>query len=271
MIEYVYLPILFFAAAILYSAVGHGGASAYLALMGVFQLAPVVMRPSALVMNIFVASIGAVRFYRAGSFSWRVFLPFAAGSVPLAFLGGAKKLDDALYLQLVAASLLAGAYPLLTATRAKIIEQSRPIPMALAVVCGAAIGYLSGLTGVGGGIFLTPLLIFSRWAETKRSAGVSAGFVLVNSIAGLAGNPQSLVEVPQALSLWVVAAIAGGLIGSQLGSRTISNVTLRRLLGVTLLIAAASLVKDSFSKSTPASSPGTFHPSDRRQPAPRTR
>jgi uncharacterized protein len=246
--DWLILPILFFAAAVLYSTVGHGGASAYLALMGLFHLEPAVMRPSALVMNIFVASIGTVRFYRSGNFSWHVFLPFAAGSIPLAYLGGAKKLEDAIYLQLVAATLVVAAYPLLTATRGKIVDRARPLPVWLAVPCGAALGYLSGLTGVGGGIFLTPLLIFTRWAETKKSAGVSAAFIAVNSAAGLLGKPQSLTQVSSALPVWVLAAICGGLIGSFLGSRRITNVTLRRLLGATLVIAAAALLHDSLKK-----------------------
>jgi uncharacterized protein len=248
MIEFGLLPALFFLTALLYSTVGHGGASAYLALMGLFQLAPDAMRPSALVMNILVASIGAVRFFRVGAFSWRVFLPFAVGSVPLAYLGGTKRLDDALYLRLVAGSLVIAAWPLLITTQARIVERAREVPLWAAVPCGAAIGLLSGLTGIGGGIFLTPLLIFSRWAETKKSAGVSAAFIAVNSIAGLLGKPQSLALVPASLSVWALAAVAGGTIGSYLGSRRVTNVTLRRLLGVTLLIGAAGLFRESLGR-----------------------
>ncbi|HYR46373.1 MAG TPA: sulfite exporter TauE/SafE family protein, partial [Thermoanaerobaculia bacterium] len=220
----------------MYSSVGHGGASAYLAVMALAGLAPTVMRPAALVLNLIVAAIGSIRFARAGHFRWRLFWPFAVTSIPLAFVGGAITLPDAVYRRILAVVLLFAAYRLWRVFRGG-EEKIRLPPLPAALVWGAAIGLLSGLTGVGGGIFLSPLLLLAHWAEPKPTAAVSAAFIWVNSFAGLLGKPSSLAVLPEGIALWAAAAAIGGILGAGLGSRRLPSLTLRRLLAVVLLIA----------------------------------
>ena len=233
---------LILAAALLYSSVGHGGASAYLAVMALFGLAPEVMRPTALVLNLLVAGIAAVQFARAGWFSFRLFWPFAAGSVPFAFLGGALTLPAPIYKQLLGFVLLFAAYRLFLPARTGADAESRPIPIGLAIPIGAAMGLLAGLTGVGGGIFLSPLLLVGRFAPPKPTAAVSAAFIWVNSAAGLLGRLTSVASIPAFSLVWAAAAIAGGILGSWQGSRRLASVTLKRLLAVVLVVAGLKLM-----------------------------
>jgi uncharacterized membrane protein YfcA len=233
------LSLCIFAAALLYSSVGHGGASAYLAAMALFSVAPETMRPASLTLNIFVATIGTIRFYRAGCFSWSILLPFAIASVPAAFIGGWLTLPGRAY------KIVVGIVLLMAAVRfvwKPVADTSKPIPLPIALISGAAIGLLSGLTGTGGGIFLSPLLLVMGWAETKQSSGVCAAFILVNSIAGIVGLLIKPVTFPAMLPYWVVAAAVGGLIGSGLGATRLANPTLRRLLAVVLVIAGMKLI-----------------------------
>jgi hypothetical protein len=236
---------LFFAAAILYSSVGHGGASGYLASMGLVGVAPAIMRPTALVMNIAVASISLYKFSRANGFRWRLFLPFAVTSVPMAFVGGRIQLPVAWFGVLVGAVLLYSAVRLFTETMtSKVLarEVTGPPPVPLALVVGAGIGLLSGLTGVGGGIFLSPLLVLAGWATVRDSAAPTAAFILINSIAGLLGLLTRQPTLPDALPYWVLAVIAGGLIGASFGARRLDNRAMRRALAAVLLIAGAKMV-----------------------------
>jgi len=235
------LTLLIFAAAALYSSVGHAGASGYLAAMALFGLAPEVMKPTALSLNILVAAIGFTMFYRAGNFSWPVFWPFAIGAVPFAFIGGSVVLPGTLYRTVVGIVLVYAAVRLfLTIRRPQ--QQVTPVPLAPAVVLGVAIGFLSGLTGVGGGIFLSPLLLFAGWADAKTTAGVSAAFILVNSIAGLLGHVSSVANLPAEIPVWAVAAASGGLLGSRYGSGKFSGKTIRFLLSAVLLIAGLKML-----------------------------
>lgn len=240
--ESLILALLILAAATLYASVGHAGASAYLAAMALFGLAPEVMRPTALVLNLFVASIVVVRFGLAGHLPWRNLPPLVAGSIPAAFLGGTVDLPGDVYRPLVALVLLAGAWRLATASAADDDAASRGVPIVAGVLAGAAIGLLAGLTGTGGGIFLTPLLVLAAWTGTRDAAGLSGAFIGLNSIAGLAGLATGGFTLPAALPAWVVAAIAGGLIGTWLGSARFSVVSLRRALAAVLVLAAAKLV-----------------------------
>ena len=234
------LTVAFLAAAILYSSVGHAGASAYLAAMAFLGTPTPMMRPTALVLNLLVATIAAIRFARAGLFSWALFWPFALGSIPLAFVGGAIVLPGHWYRTLVGLVLWTAAARLWLDLRAP--GATHLPPRAIAIACGAGIGLLAGLTGTGGGIFLSPLLLFMRWAETRETGGVAAAFILVNSAAGLAGNPASLSHVPPQLPLWAAAAVVGGIIGSELGSRRLGTPAFRRMLGAVLLVAGAKLI-----------------------------
>lgn len=227
-------------AALLYSSVGHGGASGYLAVMALLGVAPAVMKPAALVMNIFVAGWVAWRLYRAGYFNARLFWPFALGSVPFAFVGGLLTLPGNFYRYLVGAALLLAALRLLVETRDQ-PARSAP-PFMLAVTVGAVLGFISGLTGVGGGIFLSPLLLFLRWADMRHTAALSAAFILLNSISGLAGHLATGAGVPSGLSWMVLAALAGGMIGAELAVRRLAPIKLRRLLGVVLVIAAVKML-----------------------------
>ncbi|MEJ7803274.1 MAG: sulfite exporter TauE/SafE family protein [Candidatus Limnocylindria bacterium] len=233
---------LFFTAALLYSSVGHAGASAYLAAMALVGVAATTMRPTALVLNLFVASIVVVRFARAGHLPWRSLLPLAAGSVPMAYLGGSIQLPGDVYRPLVAIALLAGAWRLATAPAATDDGDRSGVPLVAGVVTGAAIGLLAGLTGTGGGIFLTPLLVLAAWTGTRDAAGLSGAFILVNSIAGLTGLLAGGVTLPPATPLWVASVVTGGLIGSWVGAGRFSILNLRRVLAAVLVLAAAKLV-----------------------------
>ena len=227
-------------AALLYSSVGHGGASGYLAAMALFGVSATFMKPAALTMNIVVAGLVFVRLWRAGFFSDRLFWPFALGSIPLAFLGGAIQLHERAYQYLVAAALLVAAWRLLL-TNHEPPTHAAPRP-GIALPVGAGLGFVSGLTGVGGGIFLSPLLLFLRWANMRTTAAVSAAFILVNSIAGLAGLLSAGATLPRGLPWMMLAALGGALMGSELAVRRLAPVQLRQLLGVVLVIAAVKMI-----------------------------
>jgi uncharacterized membrane protein YfcA len=241
----VLLGVLFFGAAILYSSVGHGGASGYLGAMALVGVPPALMRPTALVMNIAVASISLYKFSRSGGFRWRLFLPFAITSIPMAFAGGRIHLPVAWFGTVVGAVLVYSAWRLFSETL-RADKPGRvvagPPPTALALVIGAGIGLLSGLTGVGGGIFLSPLIVLMGWGTVRDSAAPSAAFILVNSIAGLLGLLTRHPTLPDALPYWVAAVIVGGLIGATLGARRLGNVAMRRALSAVLVIAGGKMI-----------------------------
>jgi len=238
------LAVAFFAAAVLYASVGHAGASGYLAAMGLVGMAPATMRPTALALNILVASVVTLRFHLAGQVRWRAVLPFLAGSIPMAFLGGSLTLPVGAYKGLVGLVLLVAAGRLfMTAGRAAAAEEPEPrVPTLPAVGVGAGIGLVSGLIGTGGGIFLTPLLLFVRWSGARAAAGMSSAFILGNSVSGLAGNVASVQALPAALPLWLGAVAIGGAIGAELGSRRLGTVGLRRALAAVLVVAAFKLI-----------------------------
>ena len=233
------LAVVIFASALLYSAVGFAGGSGYLAAMALFGVAPLVMKPTALTLNIFVAAIATAKYYRAGAFSWRVFWPFAVASVPFAFVGGSLTLPGGVYRPVVGVALLYAAWLCLRrSTDQRELETRQPRFQVMAGA-GAAIGFLAGLTGVGGGIFLSPLILLAAWAEARVVSGIAAAFILVNSAAGLLGMLSRSLVLPPQLPLWTAAAVAGGLLGSELGSRHLSNKMIQRLLAV--ILAAAGL------------------------------
>ena len=239
------LTVLIFAAAILYSSVGHAGASGYLAAMALVGVAPDIMKPTALALNVLVATIATVRFYRAGYFYWGAFWPFVIGSVPLAFVGGAIALPGYLYKPAVGLILLYAAYRLVRSTVRgpdQPADKGIDIPTVPAIASGGVIGLLSGLTGTGGGIFLSPLMLFTGWAGTRPTSGASAAFILANSVAGLAGNVASVQNLPNAIPVWAVAAATGALIGTQLGTRKFNNKGIRRALAAVLVIAGLKLI-----------------------------
>lgn len=240
--ETLIIAILFFVGAALYSSVGHGGASSYLAVMGLFSLAPAVMKPTALALNILVAGIATFKFYRAGLFSWRLFWPFAVASIPAAFIGGATILPARGYKILVGAVLLYAAVWMFRSSLRPLNKETHLPPLWAALAWGAAIGLLSGLTGVGGGIFLSPLLLYMSWAETRATSGVAAPFILANSVAGLLGHFSSVALLPSSIPIWGVAAVIGGWIGASYGSKRAPAPVLRQLLSLVLIVAGAKLI-----------------------------
>jgi len=240
--ETLIIAILFFAAAALYASVGHAGASAYLAVMGLYSFAPSVMKPTALALNILVALVATLKFYRAGLFSWRLFWPFAVVSVPAAFIGGATTLPADWYKVVVGIVLLyAAVWMFLSSLKPLKVAPHSP-PLWAALIAGLAIGFLSGLTGVGGGIFLSPLILYLGWAETRATSGIAAPFILVNSIAGLLGHFSSVAQLPPNIPMWGVAVVLGGWIGASYGSRRAPPPVLRRLLALVLIVASVKLI-----------------------------
>jgi hypothetical protein len=228
-----------FAMAVLYSSVGHGGSSGYIAVMSLFALAPAFIKPTALALNILVASIGTLQFFRAGYFSFALFWPLALLAAPLAFFGGAATLPPRAFKGIVGVVLFLAAVRLVIPQRD--VDEPHPPPRAAAIASGGAIGVLAGLTGTGGGIFLTPLLLFLRWANLRTAAAVSAPFILLNSVAGLAGSFAATREFPLGgLALAGVAGI-GGAIGSYLGSKKLAPPLIRQLLALVIAIASVKL------------------------------
>ena len=229
-----------FVVAFLYSSVGHAGASGYIAVMTLAGISVTVIRPTALVLNIVVASIGAIQFWRAGHFRWHLFWPFALLSVPAAYYGGSLKVPTAVLKIAIGVVLLASAARLLI--QFKPATEFRPVKHAVAVATGGVLGFLAGLTGTGGGIFLTPLMILMRWAPTKQVASVSVVYILVNSAAGLLGNLQSGISLPPFTAPLIAAVIVGGSLGSYLGSQRFSVVLIHRLLAAVLILAGFKLI-----------------------------
>ncbi|MCA9981236.1 MAG: sulfite exporter TauE/SafE family protein, partial [Anaerolineales bacterium] len=229
---------LLFITAVFYAAVGQGGGSGYLAVMGLVGLPAIWMKPTSLTLNILVASIGAWKFGRAGHFTPKLFFPLIATSIPAAFLGGRIALSGTAYQWLVALLLSWAAYRLWQASPTAEQPRHWTRPWAIALLLGAIIGFVSGLIGVGGGIFLAPALLLSGLATTHQTLNLTAAFVLVNSIAALLGYLSTGIQLPPQLPLWLTAVAVGGWIGAEYGSRHLNPKQLRRLLAVLLLLGA---------------------------------
>lgn len=231
-----------FLGAALFSSVGHAGASSYIALMALFGLPVAVMRPTALVLNILVATFTSWRFLRAGLFRLRTLWPFLVGALPMAFVGGYVQLPSHLYRPAVGAVLLLAAARLLWPQPFNRNREWRDPPVWLAILAGSGIGLLSGLTGTGGGIFLSPLLIFFAWSETRATSGVAAVFILCNSIAGLLGNFASVQQLPADLPLFSVSVLLGAFVGTTLGISRLAQQGILRALGLVLVVAGLKLL-----------------------------
>lgn len=233
----------FAAVAALYSSVGHAGASGYLGVMALAGLSAATARPNALLMNVAVAALATWRFGRVpGLFRWRLFWPFALGSVPASWLGGVTPLHERPFRLAVGLVLLFAAGRMLwRAPRVEAPLESAP-PLLPSLLIGGAIGLLSGWVGVGGGIFLSPLLIGLGWASTRQASAVAAPFILVNSAAGLAGLGAAASAASPQLALWIPGVVFGGWIGASYGSRRGSSRALRRLLAAVLVLAGGKLL-----------------------------
>jgi uncharacterized membrane protein YfcA len=227
--------------AYLYASVGHGGASGYLALMALFSFAPETMKPTALLLNIFVAGIAFFHYYRAGHFNKKLFLSFAVASIPAAFLGGMIEVDASLYKRILGVLLIFAILKMLDVF-GKESTKIKTMKIWQGLVVGAIIGFFSGLIGIGGGIILTPIILLLHWGKMKEAAAVSALFIWVNSAAALAGQLSSGVIISKATFVLAAIAFVGGYIGSYYGSKKFNNKSLRYLLAIVLIIASIKLL-----------------------------
>jgi uncharacterized membrane protein YfcA len=226
----------------LYSSVGHAGASGYIAVMSLLGLAPGFIKPTALILNVLVASIAFWQFYRAGHFRWGTFWPFALLSVPLAFVGGFLSVPAHVFKIVLGIVLIFSAVLLVVKVRAA--DEATPPPLTVSLGTGAGLGFMAGLTGTGGGIFLTPTLILFRWAKTKTASATSALFILVNSISGLLGliTHARTLPSPGTLAPLLITVLIGGTVGSYLGSARFSTKIIKMFLAAVLSIASYKLI-----------------------------
>jgi uncharacterized membrane protein YfcA len=230
-----------FLGAVLYTSVGHAGASAYIAIMTLFDLPPLVIKPTALTLNIFVSSYTSLRYIRRNFFNRSLFTYLIIGSIPAAFIGGHINLPSHIYKPIIGVLLLiSGVRFLLQALQ--VDQPHRAFNAFLAISIGAAVGLLSGITGTGGGIFLSPLIIWLGWVSVKQASGTVAAFIFVNSIAGLLGNYQSTQSLPSELPIFVIAVLLGAFIGTRFGISKFSSTGIKRALGFVLLIAGAKFI-----------------------------
>lgn len=235
---YLLVPLIAF----LYASVGFGGATGYLAVMSIFGMAPQEMANSALVLNILVAGISFTSFFNAGHFRHDLLIPFLITSLPAAFFGGSLPINDTTYKVLLYLALTFVAVRLLFFSRPQEdTHPLRPVPFIWALVIGLAIGFLSGMVGIGGGIFLSPIIIFTRWGSPKQAASTAAAFIVLNSISGLAGRVIAGTFLPSQFSLSLIPfGVAGALVGSILGARRLSGVHIRHTLGIVMTLAVTN-------------------------------
>lgn len=240
MMDFVFFALVFLMA-ILYSSVGHGGASGYLALMAIFSFSPDFMRPTALVLNIFVSSIALFSYYRKGHFKIKLLLPFILTSVPFAFLGGTVNIEPKIYKIILGLFLLIAIARMIFRPKSQELVKET-INKPLAYLIGMFLGFFSGLIGIGGGIILSPIIILLRWGNMKQTAAVSAGFILLNSVSGLIGQVSNGISLAPETGFMLLAAFTGGLIGSYMGSSKVSNDVLKYALSFVLIFASIKLL-----------------------------
>jgi len=237
----IFFLVLLFIVAFLYAAVGHGGASGYLALMAVFGMLPEIMKPTALLLNLFVSLSAFLLFYKEGHFKWKIFLPFALASIPFSFLGGVISLDATIYKKILGILLLIPVVRL-AALPNKDMNDLKQSTLFLSLLIGAFIGFLSGLIGIGGGIILSPVLLLLAWTNQKQTAAISALFIFVNSLSGLAGQLTKGINFQSEMFVLVGVAFAGGSVGAWFGARKFNQNILKYLLATVLLMASVKLL-----------------------------
>ncbi len=236
-----FFGVLLLLVAALYSAVGHGGASGYLALMALFGFSPLVMKSSALLLNIFVSLIAFWQYYRGGYLRWNLFLPFVITSIPMAFLGSWISVDPVLYKKILGVLLV---FPIirLLGFFGKETEERKSLNIPIALIIGSGIGLLSGMIGIGGGIILSPIILLLHWGNMKETAAVSALFIFANSLAGFGAVLARNTELDPLIWLWLLIAVAGGIAGAYLGRRSKNNKILKGILALVLVIASIKLL-----------------------------
>lgn len=227
--------------AFMYSAVGHGGASGYLALMALFSFSPEVMKPTALMLNLIVAGLSFYHYWRKGHFNFKLFIVFSIGSIPLSFVGGLIEVDTRLY-KIVLGLLLIFAVLRILNVFGRESEKTKEVPWVSGLIFGTSIGFLSGLIGIGGGIILSPLILLMHWGKMKEAAAVSALFIWVNSAAGMMGQLVKGVEFDNHIWLYILLAICGGFLGGHSGSARMKNSNLKFLLAFVLILASIKLI-----------------------------
>lgn len=227
--------------AFLYASVGHGGASGYLALMALFSIAPEVMKPTALLLNLFVSLTAFLQFYRGKHFVWKVFFPLALASVPMAFVGGLVSIDATIYKKILGLLLIFSVIRLLIPTK-NTSQELKPAHFSGALLMGGVIGLLSGMIGIGGGIILSPLLIFFNWTDQKQTAAISALFIFVNSASGLMGQLTNGIQFSSDMFVYVAVAFAGGIAGAYFGSMKFRQTVMKKVLALVLAVAAYKLL-----------------------------
>ena len=233
--------VLLFIVAFLYASVGHGGASGYLALMAIYAVSPEVMKPTALLLNLFVSLTAFIQFYRGKHFKWPIFLPLALASIPMAFLGGMISLDADIYKKVLGILLLIPVFRFLIYKNSS-AQDLQKNTIFLSILIGSGIGFLSGLIGIGGGIILSPVLLLLRWTDQKQTAAISALFIFVNSYSGLAGHLYKGINFSPDMISYVGIAFVGGLLGSYLGSLKFNQNILKNTLAIVLLVAGLKLI-----------------------------
>ncbi len=240
--DFIYLfYMLLFLVAFLYASVGHGGASGYLALMAIFSIAPDVMKPTALLLNLFVSLTSFIQFYRGGNFKWNVFWPFVLLAAPMAYIGGRIEIDAYVYKKILGLLLLIPLARFLFFSTIK-VDEPKQVNRWIAVGIGGGIGFLSGLIGIGGGIILSPVLLMLKWANMKQAAAVSALFIFVNSLTGLRGQMERGIHFTTDMYMYVVIAFVGGLLGAYFGSVRLKQKALSFMLAVVLGVASFKLL-----------------------------
>jgi len=232
---------LLFLVAFLYASVGHGGASGYLALMAIFSVTPEVMKPTALLLNLFVSLTSFIQYYRGNHFKWKIFLPLAAASIPMSFIGGLLVLDGTIYKKILGLLLLIPVVRFLVFKNPRIDETKKPDTV-LSLIIGGSIGLLSGMIGIGGGIILSPILLLLKWTDQKQTAAISAIFIFVNSLAGLTGQLTKGIHFSADMYWYVIIAFAGGLCGAYFGALRFRQDILKNILASVLLLAAYKLL-----------------------------
>lgn len=235
------IPILLACVAFLYSTVGHGGASGHIAVLSLMGISIIYIKSSALILNILVSSLAFYQYYKGGHFKSKLLLPFLITSIPSAFLGGMVTINNPLIFQKILAFCLIFPILRLIGFGNNNFKSTKPLQIPLALIIGAVIGFLSGMMGIGGGILLTPLLIFLNWANLKEAAAVSSIFILLNSIAGIIALVMKGINLTPQIWFWIIGAFVGGFLGSYYGSKKFNTVTLRYFLAIVLTIASFKL------------------------------